>query len=101
MTEITSKDIEALQGFSILEFGAAWCTYCQNAQPHIASTLKYYPHIKHIKIEDGKGMRLGRLYAVKFWPTIILLNNGKEVNRVVRPNNTNELTDLLNLTSLN
>lgn len=43
--------------------------------------------MKHIKVEDGKGRRLGRTYGVKLWPTMIFLKDGTEVARVVRPTN--------------
>ena len=95
MTEITIADIQALVGSTLIEFGAAWCPHCQNIQPYVASVLKFYPDIKHIKIEDGKGQRLGRLYSVKLWPTLILLENGKEISRLIRPTNLKQVADLL------
>ncbi len=39
----------------------------------------------HIKIEDGRGKPLGRSFRVKLWPTLVLLQDGVEVARVVRP----------------
>jgi thioredoxin 1 len=47
--------------------------------------------MRHIKIEDGKGRPLGRSFKVKLWPTLIFLKNGKEVQRVVRPTDTEEM----------
>lgn len=79
----------------MLEFGAAWCGFCQAAQPHINNAMSGYPEIKHIKIEDGKGQRLGRTYAVKLWPTLIFLKEGIEVARIVRPSNENVITKAL------
>ncbi|HEX5514805.1 MAG TPA: thioredoxin family protein, partial [Gammaproteobacteria bacterium] len=38
-----------------------------------------------IKIEDGRGRRLGRTFGVKLWPTLIFLRHGQEVARLVRP----------------
>jgi thioredoxin 1 len=47
--------------------------------------------VRHIKVEDGKGRPLGRSFKVKLWPTLIYLENGREVGRVVRPNNVDEI----------
>jgi thioredoxin 1 len=77
--------VDALVGPTILEFGADWCGYCQGAQPAIAAALSAFPAIKHVKVADGKGKPLGRSFAVKLWPTLIFLKDGKEVARAVRP----------------
>ncbi|SET28005.1 thioredoxin 1 [Nitrosospira multiformis] len=44
--------------------------------------------MRHIRIEDGKGRRLGRSFGVKLWPTLIFLKDGKEMARLVRPENS-------------
>lgn len=85
-TEPTRAEIEALQEPTVLEFGAAWCGYCQAAQPLIARAFTRHPTIGHIGIEDGKGRPLGRSYRVTLWPTLVFLVRGKEVARLVRPN---------------
>lgn len=81
----TRHEIEISKGSIMLEFGASWCGHCQAAQPFILSALANYPQIRHIKIEDAKGLRLGRTYAVKLWPTLIFIRNGIELTRIVRP----------------
>lgn len=96
-TQLNQSDIEKLVGFSMIEFGATWCGYCQAAQANIAKALHKFPHVNHIKIEDGKGQRLGRQYRVKLWPTLVFINNGVEVNRLVRPDNEQVIMDALNI----
>lgn len=88
MEDLTLGQIEQSIGPVLLEFGTGWCGYCQAAQPLIQNALSKYPNVRHIKIEDGKGKRLGRQFGVKLWPSLIFLNDGKEVSRLVRPNNT-------------
>lgn len=85
--EPTREEINRLDGPAVLEFGAPWCGYCQAAQPLIASALASHPHIRHIKVEDGKGRPLGRSFRVTLWPTLIFLRNGIETARLVRPEN--------------
>ena len=79
------EDVDALTGPALLEFGTDWCGHCQAAQPHLATAFADYPDLQHLKIEDGPGRQLGRSIKVKLWPTLIFLQNGEEVERLVRP----------------
>jgi thioredoxin 1 len=88
--------IDAHAGWLLLEFGAPWCPHCVGAQPVVEQWQGDHA-TDHIKIEDGKGRPLGRSFHVRLWPTLILLHNGEEVARVVRPR---EADDLLALTAL-
>ena len=77
--------IDALPGTIALDFGTNWCGYCRSAEPLIDSALSSHPEVRHIKVEDGPGRPLGRSFRVKLWPTVVVLKDGKEVARVVRP----------------
>ena len=92
---LTIEQINNLTGTVLLEFGAKWCSICQAAQPHIMNVLAIFPNIKHIKIEDGPGKKLGRHFKVKLWPTLILLQDGLEISKIVRPNNESEIHSFL------
>jgi len=50
--------------------------------------------LPHWKVEDGKGRPLGRAFQVKLWPTVVLLHDGEEVARVVRPLDRADLMSL-------
>ncbi len=83
--------MNAWKGSAVLEFGASWCPHCQAAQPAIESALQNSPSIRHVKVGDGPGKPLGRSFRVKLWPTLIVLNDGVEVSRVVRPTTVEEV----------
>ncbi|WP_420996451.1 thioredoxin family protein [Cupriavidus sp. 30B13] len=83
--EPARAEIDALKGAVLVEFGAPWCGYCQHAQPHLARALAAHAGVRHFKIEDGSGRRLGRSFHVKLWPTLVFLRDGAEVARLVRP----------------
>ena len=88
------SEVDATPGLLLLEFGANWCGHCQAAQPAIQSVLAKHPDLDHRKIEDGPGRRLGRSFRVKLWPTLVLLKDGQEVARVVRPSDAADLAVL-------
>jgi len=100
MAEPTRAEVDSLTGATLLEFGASWCGHCQAAQPAIVEALKLFPQVRHIKIEDGKGRRLGRSFHVKLWPTLIFMKDGIELNRLVRQIPPQELnTSLQSITT--
>ena len=78
-------EVDALAGATLVEFGSPWCGYCRRTQPLLASALAGHPGVRHLKIADASGRRLGRSFGVKLWPTLVFLKDGKELARLVRP----------------
>jgi thioredoxin 1 len=95
--EPTRAEVDQLSGPTVLEFGASWCPICQAARPLIDSALAARPGLRRLWIEDGKGQPLGRSYRVKLWPTLIVLRDGREVARVVRPTQPEDLSAAFDL----
>jgi thioredoxin 1 len=69
----------------LLEFGNAWCGHCRAAQPLVQAALGEHPGVRHVRIADASGRRLGRSFRVKLWPTLVFLRDGAEIDRLVRP----------------
>ena len=88
-------DIDALRGPVVLEFGTDWCGHCQAAQPLIAAAFTAHPAVRRLRIEDGKGRKLGRSYGVKLWPTLVFLVDGEEAARLVRPIESTPIAEAL------
>lgn len=93
--EPTRDEVDAWSGPALLEFGTPWCGWCRGAQPKIAQALASHPGVRHVKVEDGSGRRLGRSFGVKLWPTLVFLRDGREVDRLVRPADAQAITEAL------
>ena len=83
--EPSRAEVDTLPGYTVLEFGTPWCTHCLDAQAAMEQALGPRADIAHIKVEDGAGKPLGRSYRIKLWPTLVVLKDGQEIARVVRP----------------
>ena len=96
--EPARADVDAMAGHTVLEFGANWCGICQAAQGAIGDAVEAQAArgpLRHLRIEDGRGRPLGRSFGIKLWPTLVVLKDGREVARVVRPGGVREVADVL------
>jgi thioredoxin 1 len=87
--------VDAMPGVVAVDFGTNWCGYCKAAEHDIDEALQAFPAVKHLKAEDGPGRPLGRSFRVKLWPTVVVMKDGQEVARVVRPVGAQEVKDAL------
>lgn len=93
--EPAREEVDAMTGATVIEFGNDWCGHCRAAQPHIAAALAGREGLRHIKVADAAGKRLGRSFRVKLWPTLVVLRDGRELGRVVRPPSAEAVRDAL------
>ncbi len=91
----SAPELAALPGPVLVEFGTPWCGHCGAAANAVREFMADHPQMPHIKIYDGKGKALGRHFRVKLWPTLIVLHDGVETARVVRPTSVSQLRQLL------
>jgi thioredoxin 1 len=88
--EPSRAEVDAMPGDVVLEFGAPWCGHCIAAAP-LAEQALAAREVRHLRIEDGRGRPLGRSFRVKLWPTFVLMRDGVEVGRTVRPRSMREI----------
>jgi thioredoxin 1 len=88
----TREEIERMPGPVLLEFGTEWCGICRALSPQVARLLAAHPEVRHLKVEDGPGRRLGRSFGVKLWPSFVFFRDGTLITQLARPL-TKELED--------
>ncbi len=94
--ETLSRDeLDQSTGPMVIEFGTNWCGFCQGAQADIRAAMDNHPDVAHVRVEDGKGRRLGRTFGIKLWPSLIFLKDGEEMARLVRPENSGAIEGAL------
>ena len=86
--------MEAMRGPVLLDFGTDWCGHCMAARTAVDAWVAARDGIAHLRIEDGRGRPLGRAFRVKLWPTLVLVRDGREIARVVRPREARDLWPL-------
>jgi thioredoxin 1 len=79
------EDIDRGTGLVLLEFGTDWCPICRALAPYVRALVDRHPHVRHVKVEDGPGRKLGRSFRVKLWPNLVFLKDGKVVRQLARP----------------
>jgi thioredoxin 1 len=82
------EEIDQMAGPVLVEFGTPWCGFCQAAQRDIVDLLVKHPEMRHVKVEDGPGRRLGRSFRVKLWPNLVFMKDGAVVRQLARPGAT-------------
>lgn len=89
-----AADVAALPGLVLLDFGTDWCGHCMAARAPVDAWVAAHDGLAHLRIEDGRGRPLGRAFRVKLWPSLVLLRDGVEIARVVRPREARDLAAL-------
>lgn len=90
----TREAVDAARGLVLLDFGTNWCGHCTAARAAVDAWISAHDEVKHLRIEDGPGRALGRSFRIKLWPSLVLLRDGTELARVVRPREARELWPL-------
>ena len=81
-------EVDAMPGGVVVVCGRVGGGHCLAARPQVLAGLAAHRWVRHVKVEDGRGRRLGRTFGVKLWPTRVFLRDGVEVARVVRATDT-------------
>ena len=74
---------DATVGVSVIKFYATWCGPCKMMTPIVESVAKNLPdvHFFEVNVDDDRNM--ANAYDVTTLPTIVILDNGKVVDKLI------------------
>ena len=68
----------------VIDFWAPWCGPCQMMGPVFEELAKEYEgRVKLVKLNTDENPSFGQSYGVQGIPTLLMLKNGEEVDRLV------------------
>ena len=90
-------EFEAIKnnGVVLVDFYADWCGPCKMLSPIVEEVAKENPDIKVVKIDVDLNNDLSYKYKAYSIPTLVVIENGEEVNRAVGAIPKESVIDLL------
>ncbi len=86
LIEIHSKeqfDKEIASGKAVVDFNATWCGPCQMLKPIVEKIAQENPDLKFLSVDTDEVPSAAEQFAVYSIPNVVVLEDGKEVNRSV------------------
>jgi thioredoxin 1 len=68
----------------LLDIWADWCAPCYAIAPILEKVIQDYAGavaLAKLDVDDGENMKIAGRYAVRGFPTILLIQNGEELGR--------------------
>lgn len=85
VVELTTENFDAevteYTGKVLVDFWASWCPPCKKLSPVVDEVAEEINDVKICKINVDEQQALAMKFKVASIPTLIVFNNGEEVNR--------------------
>ena len=83
MNSVTNEsDFNVDNGLYVIKFWSTWCQPCKLFAPKVDSLDKEFDNIDFISIDIDQVPSLAQKYKIRSLPTLLIINSGKEVNRI-------------------
>jgi len=83
LSVINESDFKVNNGIYAVKFWATWCQPCKVLNPTLEKLESEFTDIKFLSIDVDQIPTLAQEYKIKTVPTILVFDNGKEINRIV------------------
>lgn len=74
---------EAMSGLVLIDFYAVWCGPCKMLSPIVDELSEEMPNVKFFKVDVDENEELVEMFNIEAMPTLIVLKDGKVVNKSV------------------
>ena len=88
---------EAMEGVVLIDFYAVWCGPCKMLSPIVHELAEEMPEVKFFKVDVDENEELVEMFGIEAMPTLIVLKDGKVVNKSVGFKPKANVKALLNL----
>ena len=83
------------QGKVLIDFYTDWCYYCELFSPIIEEVSLEKDDIKYYRVNAEEELNIADTNQIMSYPTIVLFENGVEINRCIGMISKEELIDFL------
>ena len=74
---------EAMSGLVLIDFYAVWCGPCKMLSPIVDELSEEMPDVKFFKVDVDENEELVEMFGIEAMPTLLILKDGKVVNKSV------------------
>ncbi|HVI40816.1 MAG TPA: thioredoxin family protein [Anaerovoracaceae bacterium] len=83
MISVTSdSDFQVDAGLTVVKFWATWCGPCKKMEPTMNQLESEFTMMKFLSVDVDQVPSLAQKFRIRTLPTILVLKDGAEVNRV-------------------
>ena len=92
----TNFQNETATGVTLVDFYADWCGPCRMIAPIVEELSNEMEGVKIAKVDIEKAQGVTASFGVTSIPTILIIKDGKEVQRVVGLKGKDDLKEMIN-----